>query len=392
MASSAVLRGVERPDAWAILPLVWLWGLAATSAARSGPAPAWAAVLAGALVRLPLVGTPPWLSDDGYRYLWEGLAANQGINPFLVPPSAVRGLDDALAARVNHGDLTSIYPPLALAWFRANAIFFRDLWGLQLTTAAVDLVTVGVLARVAPRGYGWVYALHPLAALEAASGAHLEPVAIAATVGVLTSARGAPWLAALGVWTKLFPVAFWPSLFPGRPWRAALALLATAIGGVILAAPYLAAGAGLVRSGEVYARTWEFNGLVWPWLALALGPGARPLLLLGMAVVAGLAWWRALPPARAWLWVGTAFVALGPTAHPWYGLWALVPAIALGRWGWSVAGVSLLGAYGVLSGLDPATGVWVEPRWLWYVTWIPALAAVGAELGYRRREETPTAP
>ena len=234
---SVVLRTVDRQHAWIIVPIAWIWGLFALSSARGPRATVWGALLVGLLVRVPLVGTPAHLSDDGFRYLWEGLAANHGINPFLVPPSAVHGLDDGLAAQVNHPDFTSIYPPLALLWFRGNALFFRQLWGLQGTTAAVDLITVGVLARVAPRGYGWVYALHPLSALESASGAHLEPVSIALTVGALLSTRFGPAFAALGIWSKAFPIAFWPSFFlnPPRTVKARFVIVVVTIaGGVVL--------------------------------------------------------------------------------------------------------------------------------------------------------------
>ena len=42
--------------------------------------------------------------------------------------------------------------------------------------------------------------------------------------------------------------------------------------------------------------------------------------------------------------------------------------------------------------VDVATGAWDEPPWLWWLTWLPALAAVGAELVQRRRDDTPIAP
>jgi hypothetical protein len=90
---------------------------------RGAPALSPAVVVALALlVRLPLVGTPPLLSDDLYRYLWEGTVLGAGGDPFATAPAAWPGLDDVLRAHVNHPDVPSVYPPLALVWFRALAL------------------------------------------------------------------------------------------------------------------------------------------------------------------------------------------------------------------------------------------------------------------------------
>ena len=35
-----------------------------------------------------LIFTPPTLSDDMYRYVWDGRVQAQGINPYLYPPKA----------------------------------------------------------------------------------------------------------------------------------------------------------------------------------------------------------------------------------------------------------------------------------------------------------------
>src|SRR5262245_25317138 len=46
-------------------------------------------VLVSALVmRAMLFTTAPTLSDDVYRYLWDGRVQNAGLNPYLYPPSS----------------------------------------------------------------------------------------------------------------------------------------------------------------------------------------------------------------------------------------------------------------------------------------------------------------
>ena len=205
-------------------------------------------------------------------------------------------------------------------------------------------------------------------------------------------------LATLGAGVKLLPALVLPALAWRAGWRRTWPGLLLGSALVVLAAlPVLPAGWALLDGISNYATHWSFNGLVFePLTAVLEPPDARRVLIpVAGLVVAALAWWLRERPVALWLGVGACFVALSPTMHPWYGLWLLVPAMMSRRWSGAVVGISLLGAYGVLSGYDAATGAWSEPAWLWPVTWVPALAAVSVELGLairaRRRSDSTTA-
>ncbi|TPW14160.1 MAG: hypothetical protein FD129_1129, partial [bacterium] len=62
---------------------------------RPGPIVlSWPFLLAvGLLMRIPLLLAPPQLSDDIYRYLWDGRVAVIGVNPYRHAPT-----DTALAS------------------------------------------------------------------------------------------------------------------------------------------------------------------------------------------------------------------------------------------------------------------------------------------------------
>ena len=147
------------------------------------------------------------------------------------------------------------------------------------------------------------------------------------------------------------------------------------IGG-LAALPVLSAGPALFTGLGTYTTHWSFNGLLHPWLAPILGSATRPVLIGVAAAVVGLSIQRHRDPLETLAVAGAAIVLTSPTVHPWYALWALWPALALGRWGWALATVPLLGAYAVLTTYDPATRAWSEPVWLWWLTWPPALAAL----------------
>ena len=377
----------DRSDAAIVVAVTWIWGaFAVLPAVRRPPISwIWAPLLVAMLVRAPLIGVPPLLSDDVYRYLWEGLALGHGHNPFTTPPAAIHGLDDALRDRVNHNHIGSIYPPLALWWFRALSMLGGSVWTAQLATGLTDLISVAAMIAVLRRRTRslwpvWVYALHPLPALESAAGAHIDLLAITfAVLAIAAFDRG--WFElsfgalTAGAAVKLFPaliaVPVLRQLWPGR---AVAVVLAGCTATLALGLGVLDAGPALADAMGTYSRTWSFNGLVFPWVSPVLGAATRPVLIaIGGAAVCW-SWWRHRDPLEAWATVGAAFVVLSPTVHPWYVLWVVVPTLLLGRLAWACAAIPLLGSYAVLTGFDASTGAWVVPSWLWLSTWGPALA------------------
>ncbi len=383
-----------RAAAWpaAALLLVWATLHLAAPAAR---APTPARVLAVAvLARALLVGSPPWLSDDLYRYLFEGLALAGGHNPFVTSPAALAELAPDLAARVNHPSYTSIYPPLALAWFRALAALPPVPAAAQGAAAAADVVTVALLLRAGRPDAAWTWARHPLPIVAAAVGGHLDVVGVPLLLVALTAQPGAAAVAAvLGAGVKLVPATVLPALLRGPSPGAVVAGAAAGTAVVVAAAvPVLDASEGLLSSFRAYAQGWSFNGFAWPVAQALLGEAARPALT-GSAAVAVL--WTALrtrDPARTALVAGGALVLLAPTVHPWYALWWLAPAVFLGHRGATIAATAPIAGYLVLAAVDE-TGAWTaEPWWLWWATWpVPLLAGARASM-LRRSPAAPSSP
>ena len=53
----------------------------------------WVVLLVAAALRLPLIVSPPFLSTDIYRYVWDGRVQAAGVNPYRYLPA-----DPALAS------------------------------------------------------------------------------------------------------------------------------------------------------------------------------------------------------------------------------------------------------------------------------------------------------
>ena len=393
--------GVQVAPAVGLLVL-WGAGAALLPSPPGGPGRVFAAALA---VRAVLWTGPLWLSTDLYRYLWEGRAVLLGGDPYLYAPAWEGWPVDAIRARVNHPEVSSIYPPGAMALYAGIAAIWYHPQMVRAVFGLADAALAGLLAatlqgrRRSPRG-AWIYALHPLGAVEAAGSGHLDALALllgVAAIGAWDRRRkgeggegGVGW-ATLGMGVKLLPGVLLPTLLRGAPDRVRWGALAVSLGLLgLLTAPYLEAGPHLLRGLGTYAARWSFNGSLHPVLEAGLGglgadPAlARPLGVLLAGSVVGLLAWRRRDPAEVALWAGAAFVLLSPTVHPWYVAWAWVPALLCGVRAWTALATLTPLAYVVLATLDPSTGIWQERPWTAPTIYLPFFLLLATEWAARQ--------
>lgn len=338
------------------LLLVGLLGAASLLVFRSGRDDGWTlGIILGSAVlfRAILLPTPPVLSGDIYRYIWDARILASGGSPYLSAPADFDAPDvknDFLYRHQNRPLVRTIYPPLAQAAFRAA----RAVGGERVTAMKV-LMLLGELAGILillqllgilglPRSRVILYAWHPLAVFEVAGSGHVDALAIPLILlAVLAWLRGKGTATgvALGAATllKIYPILLLPAFFGRRRWPLVLGFGATMLLGYL---PFLPA-AGWQVLGHLpryLADPHEvFNpslmGLV---LLLAWRVSTAPVLWASwigrLGLLAALAWLlrsRADSPrdllARIFL-VGGAATLLTLTLHPWYLLW-LVPFLAI---------------------------------------------------------------
>ena len=374
-----LVEATTRSEAGWVAAVAVTWGLGVHLGRL--PRLGWGVMLGALALRCALVGTPPLLSDDLYRYLWEGQALNIGGNPYLAAPETFAATHAKAVAKVNHPELTSIYPPLAMLWFRFLAWSGDSSTWVQFCTVLVDLGNILLLAKLGSlhskdSRCATLYALHPIPILACAVGGHIDTLALLMALCACASMRGmtaSAWTLA-GALTKLLPGALmifwirrhgWRSLFLGA---IPVVLISTAAtGGAIWEA-----GLTSLDSLTLFTHHWSFNGLVYPWLATLSPHSARPLLtglwLCGVTMVA----LRASQPLTVLGAVGGGLLICSPTVHPWYLLWAFGPLCVLAGRAATLPLSFLLGSYAVLFTLQDS-GDWAEPSWLWLITWTPTL-------------------
>jgi hypothetical protein len=328
------------------------------------PGVGWAVLAVALATRVALFPVPPSLSDDLYRYVWEGRVLLHGGNPWRQSPldPALAPLRDAVVfPAVNHPELATIYPPLAEAGFALVAAISPTVWAMKLWVIGHDLALVALLAallRAHERSPAWalVYAWNPLALVEYAGSGHNDPTAMAWLAGALLLARARPSLSALalaaGALVKLAPLLALPFLWRGWRWRARLlATLALAVGlGWFVLQARGAAHSGLFA----YGGTWRNNDSLFA-LAAPLGQrGGRIAAALALAACVTLLVIGGVNALRGTRDAMRAGYLLSPVAHPWYQGWFLMLEPLAPSAPWLLLSATAILSYGLFA--PPAEG------------------------------------
>ena len=352
---------------------------------RTGRQLGWILVVATALhaVWLPVA---PTLSDDVYRYAYEGALVRRGESPYAVPP-ARRAPDAPLEetrASIGHADLSSIYPPLSLAAF-ALGDAVGGVRGQKLVFASASLLTAAFLAlwlrrRRLPPAWLALYAWSPLPALEYAGHAHHDALGLALLSAALwlaarRTATGSALAWAASVAAKGVAWVTLPAFWRTWPRRARWMAVAVAAAGL---APLLWLSRGDHAGWPAYATRWSHNGVAFGLLEPVLGDGLLVRGVLVACLVAGglLLHRRTRTREGSALALTTLALFLSPTYHPWYGGWVLVWAAATGSLPAWLLAQGMLFTY-ALPGGAPTPGfaavplaarivLWGLPLFLWW--------------------------
>lgn len=329
-----------------VLYLIVVWLIVRTRGARSTLV---IVLLFAGIFRLSIVFAPPYLSDDIYRYVWDGRVQAAGINPYRYIPADdhLKSLrDEEIYPKINRRDYAhTMYPPAAEAMYLLTTRISESVTWMKLTIVGFELITVGFLMQLLasfgmPRQRILIYAWHPLAVWEFAGSGHVDPLAFA-FIALALLARRRNWETATGValglatLAKLFPIVLFPALYKRWGWKMPVALAVTIVVGYL---PYLSVGPlGLLgfipgyaqEQGLVSGEQFFILGLLDRSLGVKL-PNAIFVSFAG-AVLLSLALWSVFKreyDVRAYLKrglvLGTAFMVLFAPHFPWYFAW-LVP-------------------------------------------------------------------
>lgn len=206
-----------------------------------------------ALFRLSIVFSSPYLSDDIYRYIWDGRVQFAGINPYRYIPadeSLAQLRDEKIYPHINRRDSAhTIYPPVAEAAFLLVTRFSESVTWMKAVMVGFEAIAVWALVQLLisfgfARQRVLIYAWHPLVVWEFAGSGHVDALAISfIALALLARRKQAETLTgvliACATCVKLFPLVLFPALYIRRSWKMPLAFVATVL---IAYLPYLSVG------------------------------------------------------------------------------------------------------------------------------------------------------
>ena len=296
-----------------------------------GPAALAIILAAAAVFRLAVLPAQPSLSEDVYRYQWEGRVVRAGINPYTVAPDSpgLATFQDRELPIETGKSTPTLYPPLSeltFSWLKSIPGYKRFYTALDLASVAVLLLLLAALKQ--PPHRVLVYAWNPAVMGAFALSGHHDSLAILTLLAaIFFIIRHWPRLSiaflGLSFLSKFFPALLLPAFLK----RTRLGYTGIFAGVVALAyLPFLSAGPRLLKGLLDYAAGWEGNDSAFRLLLLAGNSKAQAELVAGVIVMVLVAYTlkKRMEPLRAGLILLTGMLLVSPNAFPWYFTW-IVP-------------------------------------------------------------------
>jgi len=307
------------------------------------------------VLRLIFLPSTPVLSDDVYRFLWDGLLMLDGMSPYAFLPSqisvdSISGIDSALFAAMNSPDYYSVYPPVS-QWIFAGSGWISggdlDVFLIALRTLFIgsELLIFYILYRLLKfrkvSTYPVLfYALNPLVIIEGVGNLHFEVIMICFALSALylflknRLLIGVVCLA-LSISIKLVSLILWPFMIPVLGWRKWIMGSVVLVGLLLLLfyplweANYLL---NYTESIRLYFKTFEFNASIYYifralgiWmkgynLIAIIGPLLSVLSIIGLAIFLIKTMRRTCVDfvvscfVFGFIW----YLLCSTTVHPWY--------------------------------------------------------------------------
>ena len=312
----------------------------------------------GVGMRFMLIFSFPNLSDDIYRFIWDGTLAINGINPFHHLPSYyienqvfIPGITGELYGLLNSPEYFTIYPPVCQGIFALSCWMFPESWAgstmvMKGFMFAFECGTISLIIQLLrhfelPLKSVLIYALNPLVIIEITGNLHFEGAMIFfLLLSILLLVRHRNNLSAiaiaLSIASKLLPLIFLPLLIRRLGWKKCMGYFAiTGIVLLILFSPLL--NSILIqnfgKSLDLYFQKFEFNASIYyvlRWLFQLISGYNQIAIIgpsLGFSVLAGIIIYtirERQPDSRnlftAMLFAICLYLFLATTIHPWYTL------------------------------------------------------------------------
>lgn len=317
--------------------------------------------LLGLFLRISLFISIPILSDDYFRFLWDGYLTTEGINPFDFKPNE---LDSTLTNNhftkklfdgMNSPNYFSIYPPVNQWVFYLAALTKSTFGGVLVLRSVIigfEIGTYFIMKNICDRyninnnKLSWFW-LNPLVIIELTGNLHAEGILLFFLLSGLFSLsklqdfKGG-LLLSLSFCSKLFSLIFLPILLlKAGKYRYLKLILGIIPLFLISFSPFLNLSNAdhYIESLIFYFKSFEFNGSIFNvvrWIGFQLKGFdviyiAGPILSLISGIIILFVSWKYRFKNRKVIFTGltlmiSTYLFLSPIVHPWY----IIIPLALG--------------------------------------------------------------
>jgi len=328
-------------------------------------------LLAAAIIfRFLFLFSIPSLSDDYFRFVWDGKMMNMGMNPYAIIPSTFisqASHSDPLLLQLytgmNSQNYYTVYPPVCQFVFGfASWLFPNNLLGSLVVMHAVciiaDIGSIFLLTKLLrrfqlPKENVWWYALNPLVIIELSGNLHFEAVMIFFLLLAIyflfptesasdepekkfsarnISLNGVRY--SLAICTKLIPLLFLPFFLRRMKLKQSILFFSgIVISCLVLFIPFINQQlfTGLGSSLDLYFQKFEFNASIFyitRWIGFQISGHdvinrAGPMLALTvflLVIILAISEKKKTPQHLFVMmqWALLIYFLFATTVHPWY--------------------------------------------------------------------------
>ncbi len=310
----------------------------------------------GIFFRLLFLFSTPMLSDDFYRFIWDGRLWFNGINPFAElptyymehPDEAPFGINTELFNLINSPTHYTVYPPIpqfinwVAAWLASDSIWLSGVI-MRVAHIAAEAGTLFLFPyvlkafKIDVKNIAW-YALNPLIIIELVGNLHHEALMIFFLMLFLGYYMKQNWnwaafALAMAVAAKLIPLMFLPAILLRLKLKDNIRFLVVfTLSLIIVFAPLLDASffRGIENSLLLYYQKFEFNaGIYYAFRQMGYWVnGYNMIALIGKLFALGVtvsiliisftSYYRKALLSETFLWISTIFALFSLILHPWY--------------------------------------------------------------------------
>ena len=305
-------------------------------------------------IRIGILFFFPNLSDDIYRFVWDGQLISQGVNPYgYLPSDIISKMEGSywqhLYSNMNSPDYFTIYPPITQLLFYVSTWANENIWWssfiIKVCFFIAEIFTFHGLIRLLlslkkSASLVAIYFLNPLIMVEGLGNLHFEIIMISLLIwGIyhtITKKKiviGALFFA-LSIASKLLPLMFLPyflfkmsSKYKIRFFTAGILFTFLAFLPIILGLDFANFGSSI----DLYFQKFEFNAGIYYllrylgqlWSGYNLIHYIGPLLgITAVFLIVKKAYASSEYSLQNFLdfafFSFTAYLLLATTVHPWY--------------------------------------------------------------------------